>query len=102
MKNSRLNVWSILICHTQDHYYCTHHSFQHPPKHDVTSIKPRGLDSSDEELGSISVFASISHAQPSWSVVLQLEVLIGKLLPIDTLAWRELELRGETGESRDN
>jgi hypothetical protein len=52
----------------------------------VAAIKPLGLLGGNEELRSISVFASISHGQPSGSVVLQLEVLIVKLVSIDGFA----------------
>lgn len=43
------------------------------------------LHSGDEELGPVGVLASVGHTQPTRAVVLQLEVLICKPLPIDTL-----------------
>ena len=53
------------------------------------AIEPGCLDSSDEELRSVGVFAGIRHAQPARAVVLQLEVLVGETVTIDALAWAE-------------
>jgi len=49
----------------------------------VTSVQPAGLLGGDEELGSVGVLASVGHAQPTGTVVLQLEVLILEALAID-------------------
>ncbi|KAF1769647.1 hypothetical protein GCK72_001464 [Caenorhabditis remanei] len=59
------------------------HSFQNLSENNVASIKPWGLDSGDEELGSIGVSSSVGHGQPSGSVVLQLEVLVSELFSVD-------------------
>lgn len=50
---------------------------------DVSVVEPGCLLGGDEELGSVSVFASVGHGQPPGSIVLQLEVLIGKTLSVD-------------------
>lgn len=47
---------------------------------------PLSLGSADEELGAICVGASIGHRQDSRARVLQDEVLIWELLPIDGFA----------------
>lgn len=64
----------------------THHALQDLAKDDVFSIEPRRLHGGDEELGAISVFACVGHAQPSWAIVLQLEVLIREAITINTLS----------------
>lgn len=51
-------------------------------KNDVLAIEPRGHDSGDEKLGAIGVGASIGHGEEVRLVVGELEVFIGKLLPI--------------------
>ena len=50
--------------------------------------KNEGLitDGGDEELGSVGVGSSIGHRQPSGSVVLQIEVLVGETVSVDRLA----------------
>jgi hypothetical protein len=53
---------------------------------DVATIEPRGDNGGDEELGAVGVGASVGHGQQTGLVVLQLEVLIGKLLAVDGLA----------------
>lgn len=66
----------------------THHPLQDLSKDDMFPIEPWRLHGGNEELGSISVFACIGHAQPSWSIVLQLEVLIREAITIDALSYR--------------
>jgi hypothetical protein len=53
---------------------------------DVAAVQPGGHDGGDEELGAVGVGASVGHGQQTGAVVLQLEVLIGKLLAVDGLA----------------
>ena len=62
-------------------------------KHHMPTIQPRGLDSGDEELGSIGVLASISHADPEGTFMLKFEVLIFKFVSINAFAYmlRRLE-----------
>jgi len=76
---------------------------------DVLAIEPTSNDGGDEELGSIGVGAGIGHGEHVWLLVLQLEVLIGKLLSKDGTSTRavmtsevaslEHELRNDTVES---
>ena len=70
-----------------------HRSTYDLAKHHVPSIQPGGLDSGDEELGSIGVLAGISHADPEGAFVLQFEVLILKFVSINAFAYmlRRLE-----------
>ena len=49
----------------------------------MTTIKPRARDSSDEELGAVGVGASVRHRQKSGNSVLEVEVLVGKVTPVD-------------------
>lgn len=51
------------------------------------AIQPGGLSQGDEELGAIGVRASIGHADPPNSIVLQFEVLVRKCLTIDAHPW---------------
>lgn len=53
----------------------------------MPAIQPLGLDSRDEELGTIGILASIGHTHPTWTFMLQLKVLIRKLVTIYTFAW---------------
>lgn len=50
------------------------------------AVQPWCLDGGDEELGAVSVFASVSHAEPAWTIMLQLEVLVGETVTVDALA----------------
>jgi len=49
-------------------------------------IQPAGLNSSDEELASIGVGASVGHGHDTRASVLQLEVLVLELAAVDGLA----------------
>ena len=71
----------------------TYKALQNLAKDHVSSIEPGGLDGGDEELGAIGVLASISHAQVTWPLVLQLEVLIWKLVAIDTFTCESYQIR---------
>merc|ERR1719166_552373 len=62
------------------------HSFHHFSKHHMPAVKPRSLFYRDEELGAIGVLASVGHGQPAGAIVLQFEVLIGKLLSVNGAA----------------
>merc|ERR1712183_1203955 len=50
------------------------------------AIQPWSLYCGDEELASIGVLACVCHTEPSFSVMFQFEVLIGKFLTVDGLA----------------
>jgi len=52
----------------------------------MLAIQPGRLDGGDEELRSVGVRAGIGHGQIHGSLMLELEVLIGKLLPVNRLA----------------
>lgn len=60
-----------------------YHALDDLSKNNVTSVQPRCYLSSDEKLRSISVLASISHGQPSSTIVLQLKVFIFKTFTIN-------------------
>lgn len=62
----------------------------------MATVKPRGDDSSNEELRAVGVLASICHGQDAWLSVLQLEVLVGELLAIDRLATGTVAFREVT------
>ena len=55
-------------------------------KDDVLSVEPSGDDSGHEKLRAVGSGASVGHGQQTGAVVLQLEVLIGKLLSVDGLS----------------
>ncbi len=57
----------------------------HLAKDNVLAIEPRGHDSGDEELRPVGVWASICHAEEEGTVVTELEVLVGELVPVDGL-----------------
>merc|ERR1711997_347833 len=62
------------------------HTVEHLSKHDMLPIQPLGLDSGDEELRAVGVLASIGHRQPAGALVLQSEVLVLELVPVDRLS----------------
>jgi len=49
-------------------------------------IEPSSLDSAKKELGPVSVWASVGHAQDARTSMLQPKVLICKLFPVDTFS----------------
>ena len=57
----------------------------------MPAIQPLGLDSGDEELGTIGILASIGHAHPTRPLMLQFEVLVRKLVAIYTFAWARIQ-----------
>lgn len=66
----------------------------------MSTVEPRRLLDRDEELRPIGILASIGHGQPPGAVVLQLEVLIRKAIPIDAATWRG-DQREISNEVRD-
>jgi len=70
------------------------HAIDNVAKHDVLAVQPGGLDGRQEELGAVGVRPGIGHGEHARAGVLQGEVLVGKLLAIDTLAARAV-LAGE-------
>lgn len=64
------------------------HARQNLSENDVSSVQPWCGFGGEEELRSVGVLTSVGHAQPSSSVVLQLEVLIGKAFAVDGSAWK--------------
>jgi len=69
------------------------HPLHHRSKHHVLSVQPCCLGSAEEELRAIGVLASVSHRQDSGSGVLEGEVLVGELVPVDRLAPCAVALR---------
>lgn len=57
-----------------------------PAKDDMAAIEPRGHDSGYEELRAVGVRAGVGHGEKEGPVVLELEVLVGKLLAVDGLS----------------
>ena len=64
----------------------TYHSLEYNAKHNMSSIQPLCLLCRNEKLRPVCIFAGIGHRQPPGTIVLQLEVLIGKPFTIDALA----------------
>lgn len=52
----------------------------------MSAIQPGGLDSGDEELGTISISTGISHGEDARSCVLKGEILVFKLIAVDGLS----------------
>lgn len=77
--NYGLITWLLVSCDT-------HHPLQNFSKDNMFAIQPRRCDSSDEELRTIGVLASVCHAEPARADMLQLEVLIWETVAIDALA----------------
>lgn len=59
------------------------HTLLNLAKNDVLTIQPAGNGGGNEELGTVGVGSSVSHAQQTGFGVLKLEVLIGKLFTVD-------------------
>ena len=59
------------------------HSLDHVPKHDMLTVEPRRGNGAEEELRAVGVGAGIGHAQHAGASVLELEILVGELLPVD-------------------
>jgi hypothetical protein len=62
------------------------HSLDDLTEDDVLAIEPAGDNSGDEELRTVGVRSSVSHAQKTGLGVLLLEVLIRELLAVDGLS----------------
>jgi hypothetical protein len=52
----------------------------------VLAIEPGSLNSAEEKLTPVGVWASIGHTQNTWTSVLQNEVLISKFGAINTFS----------------
>jgi len=59
---------------------------QNLAKDNVPTIEPASLDSTDKELGTVSVRTSVRHGEHTRAGVLELEVLIGELSAVDRLS----------------
>merc|ERR1719412_2410230 len=64
----------------------------HPAKDDMLVVQPLGLDSGDEELGSVGVGAGVGHGEQPGGAVLHQEVLIIELGTIDALSPRTIKI----------
>jgi len=62
------------------------HAFNDGAEDDMLAIQPGGLSRADEELGPVGVGASVRHRQDSRSGVLEGEVLVLELFPVDGLS----------------
>lgn len=69
------------------------HAFNHIAENDMPSIKPRGLDSGDKELGAVGIGASVGHREDTGASVLQDEVFVGEFLAVDGLATSAIVVR---------
>ena len=52
----------------------------------MLAVEPRGLDGAEEELRAVGVGAGVGHGQDAGAGVLEVEVLVGELVPVDGLA----------------
>jgi len=59
------------------------HTVNNGAKDAVLAVQPGGLNSAQEELGSVGVRSGVGHGQDTGSSVLQSEVLVGELGSID-------------------
>lgn len=88
--------WSILVADRSTRSTATLDALDHPhtllvtwhdlAEDDVTTVEPRSDDGSDEELAAIGIRAGVSHGEEERLVVLEFEVLVGKLLTVNRLA----------------
>jgi hypothetical protein len=67
-------------------------SFDNFPKDNMTTIKPRCLNSSNKELRSVGVGSRVGHGQVHGSFMLQLEILIVKLAPVDRFSSTSIKI----------
>ena len=58
----------------------------HPSKHNMLIVQPGRLDGGHKELGAVGVGARVGHRQEARRGVLDQEVFVVKLGPIDRLA----------------
>lgn len=61
-------------------------AFRDLPEHHVLAVQPVRLVTRQEELGAVGVRAGVGHGEQAWSRVLEDEVLIIELPPVDGLA----------------
>lgn len=79
---ARLAVFGAAALHGLHHV----HPLLDAAEDDVLAVQPLGLGSADEELGAVRVGAGVGHGQDAGPCVLQDEVLVGKLLPVNGFA----------------
>jgi len=78
---------------------------RHLAKDDMLAIQPARHHGRDEELGAVGVLAGVGHGQQSGLLVLEVEVLVGKLLAVDGLPAGAVAVREVTAlehELRDD
>merc|ERR1719195_2517316 len=64
------------------------HALDDLPEDDVLAVEPGGLGRAQEELAAVGVGSSVGHGEDPGPGVLQLEVLVLELHPVDGLAAR--------------
>ena len=62
------------------------HALDDLSEDDVLAVEPGGLGGAQEELAAVGVGAGVGHGQDARTGVLQLEVLVLELHPVDGLA----------------
>lgn len=70
----------------------THHALQDLAKACVCSVQPGARHYCDVELGAIGVWASIGHAHPPRTIVLQNEVLVFEGVAINAVSSSAIEV----------
>ena len=59
------------------------HAFNYLAENNVSAVQPGSFLNGDEKLGSIGIFASVGHGQPSSSIMLELEVFVSEFFTIN-------------------
>lgn len=68
-------------------FFKAYHSINDSSKHYMLPIEPTRSCHRNEELGTISIWARVSHANPSNTIVFEFKVFIRKSISIDAHSW---------------